>query len=70
MALHITRDERGYLRVVEIVISAYETKRTFWYYDTDRWLRTVRGVAGEEPTLPMVGSEIMWVKRYYLPRLQ
>lgn len=65
----VRRDARGFVEVKESLLSFTDTEVTFWYYDTDNWLRTVLGKEGEVPIQPMTEQEIDWATKYYLPKI-
>lgn len=70
MALNITMLADGKtLCVEEIIYSFMDTKRTYWYYCTEKWLRSRLGKKDEVPTQKMMDNEIEWVKKYHLPRI-
>lgn len=62
--------ETGILEVKEVLLSFTSTRTTFWYYDTQKWLKSSHGKAGDTPDRVMSAEDIQWVKQYYLPKLQ
>lgn len=58
------------LEVKETLMGWHGSKVTYWYYDTQNWLRSRLGKKGETPSEPMRKENIAWVQKYYLPKAQ
>lgn len=61
------RTEEGLLEVKQTLMSFHGTQVSYWYFDTQRWLRSLHGRQGDAPTEPMTDSAIAWVRKYHLP---
>ena len=55
------------LEVVETIHGWKANKVTYWYYDTEKWLKSLTGKEGEQPTYPMNENDISWCKKYHIP---
>lgn len=55
------------LEVQEHLMGWTDTKITYWYYDTKKYLVNQRGQQNETPTEPMNESSIKWLHDHHLP---
>lgn len=67
--LSIKRDKRGFLEVKETMMSWTNDRITYWYYDTEKWLKTRAGKEGDTPDQVCTKADIDWATRHYLPKL-
>ena len=66
----VKQHSENVIEVKEMLVSWHTTKTTYWYYDVERWLKTVLGEKNEIPSEIMTQREIDWCQRYYLPKLE
>jgi hypothetical protein len=62
--------DTGILEVKEVLMSFTKTQTQYWYYDTQKWLKSSHGKQGDTPDRGMTEADIQWVKQYYLPKVQ
>lgn len=65
--LEVRRDARGFMEVKETLLC--QDTVTFWYYDTEQWLKTSAGKEGDTPDRVCTQQDIAWAEQHYLPRL-
>jgi hypothetical protein len=58
------------LEVNSVVMGCSSDDHTYWYYDTEKWLVSQRGLQDEAPTVAMRDDQIYWVKDHYLPLVE
>lgn len=65
--LNITRTG-DVLEVEEVLHGFFDTKRTYFYFDVVRNMKSSNGRKGDVPDRPMHPSEIKWCKEHYIPK--
>ena len=65
MALKISRDEHGYIKVVETFITFTDTTVKTVLYD----MENKRSKVNDCPWYDMTQGSIDWVNKYYIPKL-
>lgn len=58
------------LEVHEQLLSFHKTEHRWWYYDTERWLRSCNGTKDEPAESHMSSADIEWCTRFYIPKAQ
>jgi hypothetical protein len=66
----VKRTAPNIIEIKESILSFVDTKTTYWYIDTERWLSSYIGKQDEIPTWPMSEKQIEWAKKYYLPKIK
>lgn len=64
--LYITKDENEYINVIETINGWNESIRNIVLYD----LKNKRHKINNDPWYPMTQSDIDWVNKYYVPKLE
>lgn len=62
--------ETGVLAVREAQHSFRGTKRSYWYYDLQKRLKSSHGREGDTPDRPMSDADVAWVTMHYLPKVE
>lgn len=62
--------EGDILEVRQELYGAGATRISHWYYDIKRWMVSSFGKNGDQPDRHMTASQILWVRRHYLPKVQ
>lgn len=57
------------LEVKETLMSVFDTKVSYWYYDIDKWMVSSHGKKDDKPDRHCTDSCIALVRAYYLPRV-
>lgn len=65
MALEISRDENGYIKVIERIFSWTGTEIKVVLYD----MENNRSKVNNDPWYDMTQGSIDWVNKYYIPKL-
>jgi len=58
----------NFMEVKESIHGFNRTKITYWYYDINNWIKSIKGERNEIPSQKMTINEINWVKKYYIPK--
>lgn len=58
------------IEVTQVTMSFSSTRITYWYYDTEKWTRSLLGKKNDRPIQPMTDQEIDWARAHYLPKAQ
>lgn len=58
------------LEVVQTICGFNCTRTTYWYYDTENWLRSQLGKKDEKPSVPMDQESIDWCKKHHIPKAE
>lgn len=57
------------LEVTEVIHSWNESKYSYWYYDIVNWRKSSNGKENDLINRDMTEMDIIWVKKYYLPKV-
>jgi hypothetical protein len=57
------------LHVTETILSFTTTKKSYWRYDTENWVKNANGKFDEPLTVKMDQGSIDWVKKNYFPKV-
>ncbi len=57
----------GHLQVIETTHSWTDTKRSYWYFDLEKGLKSLVGKEGETPTARMTNSQLLEARKLYVP---
>lgn len=61
--------EGDILKVVEVTMTFFDTKRRYWYYNIKDWTTSSHGREGDVPDRKMDQSSIDWATKHYLPKV-
>ena len=62
-------DDGTILEVHESILSFFDTKHSYWYYDIINWKCSSSGIKDSHLDREMDQGSIDWVKKYYLPKV-
>jgi hypothetical protein len=68
--LIITRKPNGLIEVKETSMSFTKTKVSYWYYNTELWMKSSHGKENDVTDRCMTKGDIEWVQKYYIPKLK